>query len=79
MTGVTTYAQLREAAEALAVIDDLARAVFRTGGFGTSLATLQYPFGGNSKRELTEAQTAVVLRALYEQAANTLAALGVTP
>ena len=69
-----TRDDIRRANAALNTLDDLARSVF---GRANGPVVLQYPFGGNCKRHLTPEQSAIVFRALYDAAAETLDELGV--
>ena len=69
-----TYSEIRKANAALNTLDDLARTIW---GLRTPTTMLQYPFGGNNKRALSERQAGLVLRALYEDAALVLLELKV--
>ena len=73
MSGLTR-GQVRQVNAALNTLDDLSRAIFVRS---TQKAELAFGFGGNNKRPLNEAQTAIVYRALYDDAANTIQALGI--
>lgn len=76
---VVNYEQLRQAAVALSTLNDIGRSIFNNAPFGNRSMEIAFPFGGQNKRDLTEEQAAVVLRALYDNAASTLSGLGITP
>jgi hypothetical protein len=69
-----TRDDVRRANAALNTLDDLARSIFSRA---SGPVVLQYPFGGNCKRDLTPEQSAIIFRELYDAAAKTLDELGV--
>jgi len=73
------YCELRKAIGALTTLDDIGRCIFNSAPYGNRKLEIAFPFGGQNKREMTERQTAIVLRALYDDAATALDGLGVTP
>lgn len=75
------YADIREANRAINTLDDIMRCIPFFNGQTASARQMEivFPFGGNSKREMTQEQAALVLRALYVDAAATLELLGVKP
>lgn len=69
--------EIIEAYRHIATLADLRRAVFGNEPYGNAKTVIQFPFGGANKMTLDDAEQAVVLRALYDNAVAGLDALGV--